>query len=283
MKTTPRTAQQRLTGKRDLRFHPVGVDRPNRLSRAQIDAFNRNGYLKGFTIFTGVEVEANRRYFDGLLAMTQAAGLDSYAINGWQSSCAGLYDLCRNPIIVDYVSDLLGPNIICLGSHYFCKVPRDPKQVSWHQDAAYWPLSPSKTVTAWLAIDGVDRANAAMRVIPGSHMLGEMTTELSEVDEKNVLTETVPSAENLAEPVYMELAAGQISLHSDLLLHGSTANTSDRRRCGVAIRYCTPDVRDIDGGAWSQGSLWARGEDSDRYWANQPRPEGEEVPGGLGR
>ena len=24
--------------------------------------------------------------------------------------------------------------------------------MSWHQDSSYWPLSPSKTVTAWLAI-----------------------------------------------------------------------------------------------------------------------------------
>jgi len=39
------------------------------------------------------------------------------------------------------------------------------------------------------------------------------------------------------------LTAGQMSIHSDLLLHGSGANESDRRRCGLTLRYCTADVR----------------------------------------
>ena len=279
MNAPSRTAQQRYQGKRDLRFHALGTDQPRRLSRAQIDAFNRDGYLRGFTVLEQAEVETSRRYFDGLLAMARVAGLDSYAIVGWQYCCAGLYDLCTHPVIVDHVSDLLGPDVICLGAHYFCKLPRDPKEVSWHQDAAYWPLSPSKTVTAWLAIDDVDRGNAAMRVIPGTHVIGELTTTLSETNEDNVLTEKVPGSERFGDPVYFELAAGQISLHSDLILHGSTANRSDRRRCGVAIRYCTPDVRDINDEGWNSRTIWVRGEDPAGYWANIPRPVGDAVPG----
>ena len=30
--------------------------------------------------------------------------------------------------------------------------PGASRQVSWHQDSSYWPLSPSKTVTVLLAI-----------------------------------------------------------------------------------------------------------------------------------
>jgi len=79
--------------------------------------------------------------------------------------------------------------------------------------------------------------------------------------------------------VYLELTAGQMSIHSDLLLHGSTANESDRRRCGVAIRYCTPDVRGIVSPfGLNEQSLWARGEDPTAYWANVPRPEGDSIP-----
>ena len=45
------------------------------------------------------------------------------------------------------VEDIVGPNIIAWGTHFFCKMPNDPKVVPWHQDASYWPLTPSKTVT----------------------------------------------------------------------------------------------------------------------------------------
>ena len=43
----------------------------------------------------------------------------------------------------------------------------------------------------WLAIDDADRGNACMRYIPGTHVLGHLTYELSETDESNVLNQTV--------------------------------------------------------------------------------------------
>jgi len=272
-----RTAQQQFAGMRDLCFHPMGVEEPSRLTRERVDTFNRDGFLSGIPIFHDAEIGANRRYFDGLLAMVEVAGLDSYAINGWQHCCEGLYDLCAHPLIVESVGDLLGPDVICVGAHCFCKPGNDPRQVSWHQDAAYWPLTPSKIVTAWLAIDDVDRENSALRVIPGSHLIGELTTELSQGDENNVLTEKVPEADELGDPVYLELKAGEISLHSDLILHSSEPNTSDRRRCGVAIRYVSPDVRSSIAG-WAAHSIWCRGGDPSGHWANIPRPVGDAIP-----
>jgi len=53
-----------------------------------------------------------------------------------------------------------GPDVIAWGSHFFCKQPHDPRKVAWHQDASYWPLTPARTVTVWLAIDDADIANA---------------------------------------------------------------------------------------------------------------------------
>ena len=100
-----------------------------------------------------------------------------------------------------YVKDLLGENVIAWGSHFFCKMPGDGKRVSWHQDASYWPLTPSKAVTVWLAIDDADVENACMRYIPGSHVLGHLTYTLSENDEANVLNQTVAGVEKLGEPV----------------------------------------------------------------------------------
>ena len=93
---------------------------------------------------------------------------------------------------------------------------------------------PSMAVTMWLAIDDADRGNAAMKYIPVTHVLGHLTYKLSETDPSNVLNQTVPGAEKFGAPVYVELKAGEASIHSDLLLHGSEANESPRRRCPVA-------------------------------------------------
>ena len=55
------------------------------------------------------------------------------------------------------------------GSHLSAKLAGDAKRVSWHQDASYWPLTPSRVVSAWPAIDDTAVDNSAMQVIPGSH------------------------------------------------------------------------------------------------------------------
>ena len=84
------------------------------------------------------------------------AGGNSYSVNGYHERSRMIYDLVKNPLILEYVQDLLGPNVVAWGTHYFCKLPGDGKSVSWHQDASYWPLTPSKTVTVWLAIDAAE-------------------------------------------------------------------------------------------------------------------------------
>src|SRR5262252_2386127 len=255
---------------RDLRFHTLGVENPSTLTREQIAAFNRDGFLKAIHVFNEDEISAHRRYFDGLLERVVAAGGDSYSISTAHLKYPQVYDLLAHPRIVAVVKDLLGENVIGWGSHYFCKMPRDGKRVSWHQDASYWPLTPSKTVTVWLAIDGADTGNACMRFIPGSHLYGRLTWRLSEDDEGNVLNQTVADVERFGAPVDDVLRAGEISIHSDLTLHGSEANDSDRRRCGLTLRYCAAEVRAHLG--WNAKGVVVSGADADGHWANAARP-----------
>jgi non-haem Fe2+, alpha-ketoglutarate-dependent halogenase len=256
---------------RDLRFHTLGVENPSTLTREQLAAFNRDGFLKAIRVFDEDEIAAHRRYFDGLLERVVAAGGDSYSISTAHLKYPELYDLLAHPRIVAVVKDLLGEDVIGWGSHYFCKMPRDGKRVSWHQDASYWPLTPSKTLTVWLAIDDADTENACMRFIPGSHLYGRLTWRLSEDDEGNVLNQTIADVERFGAPVDDVLRAGEISIHSDLTLHGSEANDSDRRRCGLTLRYCAADVKAYLG--WNAKGVVVSGADADGHWANAARPE----------
>jgi non-heme Fe2+,alpha-ketoglutarate-dependent halogenase len=255
---------------RDLRFHPVDNEHPRALKAAQIEHFNRDGFLKGIRVFDQAESLANRRYFDDLLARVLAAGGTSYSISTAHLKYGRVYELLTDRRIVAYVRDLLGEDVVAWGSHFFCKMPHDGKRVSWHQDASYWPLSPSKTVTIWLAIDDADRENACMRFIPGTHHFGHLTYRLTENDGINVLNQSVENAEQFGEPIDVELKAGEVSIHSDLLLHGSESNDSDRRRCGLTLRYCAADVR--AGMGWNEKGVVVSGSDPSGHWANPPRP-----------
>ena len=102
----------------------------------------------------------------------------------WHKHCRGIWDIVTDSRIIDVVSDLLGDTVVLRHSHLFAKLPGDPKRVSWHQDASYWPLTPSRVVSAWLAIDDVDVDNSAMHVIPGSHHHAQLTFHDSAEEER---------------------------------------------------------------------------------------------------
>lgn len=264
------TAEELARIDRQLCFFPVENDSPAKLSRDQIAFYNREGYLRGLPALSSAEMDSVRAEFDRLLAEYTAAGKDSYSISSAHLKHAVAWDLLVNPSIVAYVRDLLGENVIGWGSHFFCKMPHDGKKVSWHQDASYWPLTPTKTCTVWLAIDDADRENANMQFLAGSHLHGHLPYEESAADEGNVLDQTVANVERFGEAVDDTLQAGEISIHSDLLLHGSEANESDRRRCGLTLRYCAADVEAFLG--WREKGVLVAGEDRNGNWASQPRP-----------
>ena len=255
---------------RDLRFHAIQNPAPRVLTAEQIEQFNRDGYIERIRIYSDSEIQSIRLYFDELLKSVIAAGGDSYSISSAHLKYGRVWDILTNSKIAAYVRDLLGESVIGWGSHFFCKMPHDGKKVAWHQDSSYWPLTPSKAVTVWLAIDDADVENACMRFVAGSHHYGAMTFRPSDSSEHNVLNQTIENVEQYGQFVDDCLKAGEISIHSDLLLHGSEANNSDRRRCGLTLRYAPADVHAYMD--WNQKGVWVNGSDPSGHWSNRARP-----------
>ena len=258
---------------RDLKFRPCTNTQPGVLNREQIDQFNEHGYLHGLRVFDPDEIDELRQYIDRILAAEMKRSGSSYSLVAGHMKHGRLYDLQRHARIAAAITDLLGQDVIAWGAHIFCKLPGDGKTVSWHQDASYWPLTPSKTVTAWLAIDDVDTGNGCMQFMAGSHRFGHLDFRESSEAEQNVLDQTVDQPERYGTPVDIELKAGEISIHTDMLLHSSPANHSNRRRCGITLRYCTPDVS--SGFGWTKEGALVSGEDRFGNWANPSRPDVE--------
>ena len=255
---------------REIGFVPATNSAPRVLTTRQIDDYNSQGYLMPFDGLQEAEARELRAFFDGVLAAFIELGRTSYSISTAHLRFKRIYELVQHPAIVAAVADLLGPNVVCWGSHFFCKMPKDGKRVPWHQDSTYWPLSPTKTVTVWLAIDDADPENANMKFIPRSHLHGLIDYDETQ-DADTVLDLAVKDPQSYGDAaVDVTLWAGQFSMHSDLLLHGSEANQSDRRRCGLTIRYAAADVTTWYG--WHQKGVIVRGVDPNQHWLNPPSP-----------
>lgn len=274
MKTSgPRVFTPKNMAERDLSFADATGEKT--LSAAQVASYNARGYLHPLTAFDGDAVLRVRAYVDHLFELLKARGVtDNYALLGYHTRCPGLYDIVMNSRILDVVEDIVGPDIICWTSQVFSKEAHDPKAILFHQDGSYWPLTPARTVSVWLAIDDADRENSCLQVIPGTHRMGLLPW--GKASGNAVLDQEMHDPTSYGEPQYIELKAGQFSLHADMMAHGSDPNRSDRRRCGFAIRYCSPSVKPLKKD-WSRNAILCRGSDTTGYWTYSERPEEDDV------
>lgn len=264
---------------RTLRYIPSPARDGEILTADHIERYNQQGFLEPRPVLPPAEAAALRSYFDDLLQRVLDADdkRNSYSINTYHVVCERLHDLVTDPRITALAADLLGEEIVCWGSHLFAKLPNDGKEVPFHQDAVYWPMTPSRSVSVWLAIDDVDEENAAMRFIPGSHLDGALHHHLRDLDGSRVLGQEVDSRELEGRPQYVNsMPAGHASLHSDMLLHGSPANSSMRRRAGLTLRYVGAEVRLLNGyDYWRKSAVHVRNGDPSGFWYDRRRPDGE--------
>lgn len=286
--TTDQPTEARIdpeTDTRDLAFVPADPAATRTLRPDQIDHYNEHGFVSPVRVFEPDDARRLRAYVDDLLTAVVDADdpRNAYSVISYHMFCAGLYDLVQTPAILDLVEDVIGPDIVCWGTHLFAKLPDDPKAVPFHQDAAYWPLTPSRSVTVWLAIDDTDAENAAMQFVPGSHREGALPHVERALDGTRVLKREAIGMEARPKRFVNALAAGELSLHSDLLLHGSDANRSSRRRTGLTIRYAAAGVDVLPGHEYFViPSVHCRGTIPTR-WLHTARPDGEhpEVMAGI--
>jgi phytanoyl-CoA hydroxylase len=130
----------------------------------------------------------------------------------------------------------LGKNIANFTAHYICKPPYDGQAVLWHQDGAYWNLQPMKAATLWLAIDHSNPDNGCLRVIPGSHHLPLQELKLDD-SEPNMLFSGIDYEIDTSKAVDIILQPGDVSVHNPFIIHGSKANKSPNRRCGLDMGF----------------------------------------------
>ncbi len=243
------------------------------LTQTQVEQYRRAGFLFPLPVLEPTESAALRERLEALERrdggrLSPSTNRKPHLLLPW------LNDLIRDPRILDPVEDILGPNLLCWASGFFMKNPRDPAQVTWHQDSTYWGLSEPDVVTAWVAFTPSTAENGCMRVIPGSQT-SEQLPHRDTFAKDNLLTRGQEIAVEVdeAKAVDVELAEGQMSLHHVRLVHGSEPNRSASRRIGYAIRYLPTYVRQITG--IPDSATLVRGRDDYGHFFLEPAPRSE--------
>jgi len=213
---------------------------PKALSEKQIEQFHWRGYLSPVEVLTSAEVEKYRGHLEAFEAKfpDHRRKLKSKS----HLLCPWVYELARNPDLLDIYEDLIGPNILCYSMAFRIKDPDGKTFAGWHQDGAYNPIKPI-LVIGGLALSDCTIEHGCLRVIPGSHKTGTLPHE-DTGNPDSILSrgQNITGDFERSKAVNMELKAGEIGLFYSEIIHGSQVNTSNARRVLLLVEMMPTHV-----------------------------------------
>jgi hypothetical protein len=235
---------------------------PKTLTEAQVAQFRTEGYVHPFRAVSAAETDGYRKRIEAYEMQCAIDANRTLKIKGYLAF-PWLVELAKNPAILDAVEDIIGPNIMLFGASIFAKNGRDPRYVSWHQDSAYFGLSPHEEITAWVGFTESTIEKGCLKVLPRSH-LGPDLRHVETFAKDNMLAKG-QSIEGIDESraVSMELEPGQFSLHHERTAHGSGPNRGADRRIGFAFFYIPTHVQSLIG---RRPATLVRGVDTFGHW-----------------
>ena len=206
------------------------------LSAEELASYEREGLVVPISRLSDEYVERVRTKVESFFAMHPE--LDPDYLPSIIEIDRDWLDFARDPMLLDCVESVIGPDIILWGSALFCKTAHGGKATPWHQDGQYWPIRPLATCTVWIAFDEVSTENGCMRYVPGSHL--ERRTFAHDVDDSdeftlNQVVKNRSEADEHARDVV--LSPSMFSIHDVYLVHGSNRNDSCKRRGGLVYRF----------------------------------------------
>lgn len=223
---------------------PEGANQGATLSSGEIAQFREKGWIVPRWQFPQEVVAEMREEYAALLARNPQLESDiilaPHQTNGGSMGVIGSekwLEFATRPELIAMARQLIGDDIILWGTTLFGKPAHSGKETPWHQDGGYYPIRPLETLTMWIPLDDVTPENGPMSFIPGSHRSRRLFSH-SWQDGKdktiNLVTDAEHFDESAAEPLILK--AGQVSFHDVYLIHGSTANRTDRRRAAFIVR-----------------------------------------------
>ncbi|MDK9686471.1 ectoine hydroxylase [Halomonas sp. LC1] len=240
---------------------------PGPLSQAQLDEFERNGYLFIPNLIEGEELEALRQEMNALLSndayrdkafsITEPESHEIRSLFAVHQLSERLGALASDERVAGAARQIIGDNPYVHQSRINYKPGFAGKGFNWHSDFETWHAEDGMpnmhAVSASLILTDNHEFNGPLMLIPGSHM--EFVPCLGETPEDNhkhslkAQEVGVPSPEaltHLVDKYGIEAPkgkAGGLLLFDCNTLHASNANLSPDPRSNVFFVFNRPDNR----------------------------------------
>jgi len=143
--------------------------------------------------------------------------------------------LVKHPLSLEICARQYGPHapVSIFRAMVMNKPAGQGTNLPWHQDGGdVWALDRDPLITIWVALDPATQANGCIEIVPGTHLLGLLSTFGSTVGDEDVMRHC-PSER--IQP--LEVEAGHAVLLHNWLIHRSGVNPSTAPRRAFTACY----------------------------------------------
>jgi len=217
---------------------------PRFLSQAEVDNYDRDGYVLLQDAFSQPEVNAMIAGIEGSLekharVRTDAEGKKT-RLAIWHTLTDDIWGAASTaPSLVNNVRILLRQEVAFFHGKVMLKEAHTGGAWEWHQDYGYWYdqgfLSP-RMLSAFVSLDQATRENGCLSVLRGSHRIGRQN-HVRIGSQFGVEPERMALIEPHFERVYCEMDPGSALFFDANLLHTSGPNESDHHRRSFITAY----------------------------------------------
>jgi phytanoyl-CoA hydroxylase len=214
-----------------------------RLTAAQRDAFNVQGFVKVEGAFSADEVAAVTAAIDPLEAvgeerLRQVGGTVSIAtadVITFTTHIARRSEVLKafaaHPFIKGACHDLLGDEVRLYWDQSVYKKTGEAREFPWHQDNGYTFIEPEQYLTFWLPLVDVDEENGCPWIAPGLHRGGTLDHWTTSIGLKCL--------ETVTDAVPVPARAGDAIIFSSLSPHRTGPNLRPGSvRKAYILQYC---------------------------------------------
>lgn len=246
------------------------------LSDAERQFFFENGYVGPFTLFEPDEMSQLWESVRLDILDTESAPFPESRLNyDRHLDLPALDGIISDPRVVDRISSLLGPNLLCWRTEWFPKYPGD-EGTDWHQAQSFVEFEGIEKLvppdgqeepwelTAWVAMTEATRENGCLKVMPGSHRTWYFDEKRNIPFEPENVNKAKADGERSgfygydydklkhdpnwkpddSRAAHMEVKPGQFFIFTSRCMHGSNPNVTESSvRFGWATRFVPTQVK----------------------------------------
>ena len=238
-----------------------------------VSDFKEKGFCLEKNVFTPDAVQILSSEFDRIVSQLQRSG--EYINARWgseltkeieysetevihthnvQSYSAEMMSMIQGERLLDAAEKLIGQDIILHDSKLFLKPPGNGSAFPLHQDWSYFPTEKNSMIAAVIHLSESDEEMGCMRIVPGSHRLGNI-----EKTDGHSFVKGVHDIYQLEDAEPIIVGPGDVVFFHCCSLHGSLQNVSKRPRKTVLVQLYSGTDRVVEGNRHTNVQLVLRG------------------------